>query len=103
MAGDNSPLFLPIEEARTSVLGTYEGASVFANHGQRIVNGYRLMQPASHMFLGWTPGSSGRHFFVRELRDVKISVRLETFGFVEMDVYAAWCGSGPLAESEGRL
>jgi len=91
MAGEGDPLFLQVKEARSSVLEPYAGASAFANHGQRVVNGYRLMQPASDMFLGWTQGPK-RHYFVRQLRDIKISVRVETFGRAEMDVYATWCG-----------
>jgi uncharacterized protein (DUF2252 family) len=92
MAGEGDPLFLQIKEARTSVLEPYAGASLFPNNGQRIVNGYRLMQPASDMFLGWTEGAGGRHFFFRQLRDVKISLRVETFGQAEMEIYATWCG-----------
>jgi uncharacterized protein (DUF2252 family) len=99
-AGEGDPLFLQIKEARTSVLEPYAGASTFANHGQRVVNGYRLMQPASDMFLGWTQGPR-RHYFVRQLRDIKISVRVETFGAAEMRLYATWCGRA-LALSHAR-
>ncbi len=60
MAGEGDPLFLQVKEARASVLEPYAGASVFPNHGQRVVNGYRLMQPASDMFLGWSPGPQAR-------------------------------------------
>ena len=101
MAGEGDPLFLQVKEARASVLEPYAGASVFPNHGQRVVNGYRLMQPASDMFLGWTQGTLGRHFFIRQLRDIKISVRVETFGPTEMDLYAVWCGKA-LALSHAR-
>ncbi len=90
-AGDGDPLFLQVKEARTSVLEPYAGASVFPNHGQRVVNGYRLMQPASDMFLGWSQGPK-RDFFFRQLRDIKISVMVETFGQAEMEMYAEWCG-----------
>jgi uncharacterized protein (DUF2252 family) len=93
MAGEGDPLFLQVKEARRSVLEDYAGASVFHNSGQRIVNGYRLMQPASDMFLGWTTGTlEGHDYFVRQLRDIKISLRVETFGPREMDLYATWCG-----------
>src|SRR5215470_7151683 len=93
LAGEGDPLFLQVKEARRSVLENYAGASVFSNHGQRIVNGYRLMQPASDIFLGWTQGTlHGHHYFVRQLRDIKISIRVETFGAREMDLYATWCG-----------
>jgi len=100
LAGEGDPLFLQVKEARASVLEPYAGASVFPNHGQRIVNGYRLMQPSSDMFLGWSQGPR-RHFFVRQLRDIKISPLVETFGSVEMAFYAGWCGRA-LALSHAR-
>jgi uncharacterized protein (DUF2252 family) len=100
MAGEGDPLFLQVKEARASVLVPFAGKSIFRNHGQRVVNGYRLMQPASDMFLGWTRGPK-RDFFVRQLRDIKISLRVETFGAGEMDIYATWCGQA-LALSHAR-
>jgi uncharacterized protein (DUF2252 family) len=90
-AGDGDPLFLQVKEARASVLEPYAGASVFPNHGQRVVNGYRLMQPASDMFLGWSRGPK-RDFFFRQLRDMKLGPMVETFGRAEMAIYAGWCG-----------
>jgi uncharacterized protein (DUF2252 family) len=101
MAAEGDPLFLQVKEARASVLEPYAGASGFPNHGQRVVNGYRLMQPASDIFLGWTIGNRKRHYFTRQLRDIKISVRVETFGPSEMDLYATWCGRA-LALSHAR-
>jgi hypothetical protein len=55
------------------------------------------------MFLGWTKGRGGqhRHFFLRQLRDIKISIRVETFGVPEMNLYATWCGRA-LALSHAR-
>jgi uncharacterized protein (DUF2252 family) len=100
MAGEDDPLFLQVKEARASVLEPYAGASVFANHGQRIVHGYRLMQPASDMFLGWSRGPK-LDFFFRQLRDMKVSVMVETFGPAEMTIYAEWCGRA-LALSHAR-
>jgi hypothetical protein len=100
LASEGDPLFLQVKEARASVLERYAGASVFSNHGQRVVDGYRLLQPASDMFLGWTWGPK-RDFFIRQLRDIKISVRVETFGAPEMDLYATWCGRA-LALSHAR-
>ena len=99
-AGDDDPLFLQVKEARPSVLERFAGKSPFANHGQRVVNGYRLMQPASDLFLGWSQGPR-RHFFFRQLRDIKISVRVESFGATEMNLYAGWCGRA-LALSHAR-
>ena len=102
LAREGDPLFLQVKEARASVLEPYAGASVFPNHGQRVVNGYRLMQPASDVFLGWTAGPGGRrHYFIRQLRDIKISIRVETFRAAEMDLYATWCGRA-LALSHAR-
>ena len=92
VAGEGDPLFLQVKEARASVLEPYAGASVFPNHGQRVVDGYRLMQPASDVFLGWSQGARGRHYFVRQLRDMKLSVMVETFGPAEMAIYDEWCG-----------
>jgi uncharacterized protein (DUF2252 family) len=99
-AGEGDPLFLQVKEARSSVLEPYAGASVFANHGQRVVHGYRLMQPASDIFLGWSQGPK-RHFFFRQLRDMKISPMVDTFGPAEMDTFAGWCARA-LALSHAR-
>jgi uncharacterized protein (DUF2252 family) len=101
MTGDKEPLILQVKEARASVLEAYAGTSVFANHGQRVVNGHRLMQPASDSFLGWTEGKTGRHFYLRQLRDVKIKPAVETFGPAEMTIFADWCGHS-LALSHAR-
>jgi len=100
MAGEGDPLFLQVKEARASVLEPYAGKSAFANNGQRVVHGYRMMQPASDLFLGWSRGPK-RDFFVRQLRDIKISIRVETFARTEMEIYATWCGRA-LALSHAR-
>src|SRR5262249_10600156 len=100
MAGEGDPLFLQVKEARASVLEPYAGASVFANHGRRVVFGYRLRQPASDMVLCWTQGPK-RHYYIRQLRDIKIVVQVEGFGRAEMDLYAKWCGRA-LALSHAR-
>jgi hypothetical protein len=101
MAGEGDPLFLQVKEARASVLEPFAGASVFPNHGQRVVDGYRRMQPASDIFLGWSQAPNGRHFFVRQLRDLKLGPVVETFGPVEMEIYAGWCARA-LALSHAR-
>jgi hypothetical protein len=101
MADEDDPLFLQVKEARASVLEPYAGASGYPNHGQRVVNGYRILQPSSDMFLGWTADLEGVHYFVRQLRDIKVSIRVETFGASEMDIYATWCGRA-LALSHAR-
>jgi uncharacterized protein (DUF2252 family) len=100
-SSDGDPLILQVKEARASVLEDYAGKSVFANHGERVVNGHRLMQPASDIFLGWLEGRGGRHFYVRQLRDVKIKLPVETFGAPQMMVMAQFCGH-TLALSHAR-
>ena len=77
MAADDDPLFLQVKEARASVLEPYAGKSLHPNHGQRVVVGQRLMQTASDVFLGWTRGKNGRDFYVRQLRDMKMSAIIE--------------------------
>ena len=101
MASENDPLFLQVKEARRSVLESHAGASVYANHGQRVVKGHRLMQSASDIFLGWTQDSSGRHFYVRQLRDVKLKFPIEKFKAAKMSIFADWCG-GTLARAHAR-
>ena len=94
MDGNGESLFLQVKEARASVLERYTDKSEFENEGHRIVNGYRIMQPYSDIFLGWTRGPvhPGRNFFIRQLRDLKVSFRVETFGKMEMEIVARWCG-----------
>ena len=101
MAGAKDPLFLQVKEARPSVLEAYAGPSVYPNHGQRVVKGHRLMQSASDIFLGWTQDSSGRHFYVRQLRDMKLKFRIEQFESAKMVIFAEWCG-GTLARAHAR-
>lgn len=92
MAGDQDPLFLQVKEARPSVLEAYAGKSIYANHGQRVVNGYRLMQSASDIFLGWAKTRLGRHIYVRQLKDMKIGAQTELFTPTFMVEYAGFCG-----------
>ena len=65
------------------------------------MNGHKLMQPASDIFLGWTVGPLGRHLYVRQLRDVKIKFAVETFDTARMILFAECCGSS-LALSHAR-
>jgi uncharacterized protein (DUF2252 family) len=99
---EGDPLILQIKEARASVLENYAGKSVYPNHGERVVNGHRLMQPASDIFLGWTEGGiGGRHYYVRQLRDVKIKLPVETYDKSRMIVFVECCGHS-LALSHAR-
>lgn len=92
MAGNRDPLFLQVKQARPSVLEPYAGKSIYSNHGQRIVTGCQIMQSASDLFLGWTEGREGRHYYVRQLRDMKIKPLVEVFSPSMMRQYAEICG-----------
>jgi uncharacterized protein (DUF2252 family) len=92
MARDQDPLFLQVKEARVSVLEPYLGRTPYSNHGQRVVVGQRLMQSASDIFLGWTKGRRGRHFFIRQLRDMKIKPQVEIWQSEQMLLFAKFCG-----------
>jgi uncharacterized protein (DUF2252 family) len=94
---DADPLFLQVKEASKSVLSGYAGASRYANQGQRVVAGQRLMQAASDIFLGWQRTSAGldgatRDFYVRQLRDWKFSLPIEVMVPRGMKTYAELCG-----------
>jgi uncharacterized protein (DUF2252 family) len=94
MSAGNDPLFLQFKEAVSSVLEPFAGASAYQHHGQRVVMGQRLMQPASDLFLGWGTAekTTGKHFYVRQLRDAKIKPLVETMDRETLDLYAARCG-----------
>jgi uncharacterized protein (DUF2252 family) len=94
-AGD--PLFLQVKEASASVLEPFLSPSGYANHGQRVVEGQRLVQAASDVFLGWVRGpveadAGPRDFYVRQLLDWKTSLRLETVSPEGLALYARACG-----------
>jgi uncharacterized protein (DUF2252 family) len=83
---------LQVKEANASVLEAYAGKSVYSHHGERVVQGQRLMQPASDLFLGWATAPDGRHFYLRQLRDVKLSPPVETYDGKMLSIYAEACG-----------
>jgi uncharacterized protein (DUF2252 family) len=88
---DDDPLFLQVKEARRSVLEPPRAKSRYANQGYRVVEGQRLMQAASDIFLGW---SSTKHhdYYLRQLRDMKASAEVETFKPSTLVGYATLCG-----------
>ena len=92
LAADDDPLFLQIKEARASVLEPYAGKSQYANNGQRVVEGQRLMQAASDIFLGWSRGLNGKDVYVRQLRDMKFSLPLDDIEAKGLANYAGVCG-----------
>jgi uncharacterized protein (DUF2252 family) len=86
------PLFLQVKQASESVVARYFKSPAIKHEGQRVVEGQRLMQAASDPFLGWTKGALGRHFYVRQLRDMKVSASVELMDAPLLGEYAALCG-----------
>ncbi len=87
------PLFMQVKEATRSVLEEHLPRSVYRNHGERVVVGQRTMQAASDIFLGWTHGlDENRHFYWRQLRDMKGSVEVERLVPAGLATYARICG-----------
>lgn len=89
-AGD--PLFLQIKEAGESVLAEYLPKSIYAKQGRRVVEGQRLMQAASDIFLGWSESRSGTHYYWRQLHDMKGSADVEAMDARQLSGYAKLCG-----------
>ena len=102
---ESDPLFLQVKEAEESVLARFAGPSKYSNQGERVVNGQRLMQAASDIFLGWqrVTGLDGktRDFYVRQLRDWKLSVDIAAMIPRGLRLYAELCG-GTLARAHAR-
>jgi len=91
------PLLLQVKEAERSVLSRFVGASKYANQGQRVVAGQRLMQASSDIFLGWQRIEAGldgraRDFYVRQLRDWKFSLDIPDMRPIGMQRYGELCG-----------
>jgi len=87
------PLFLQIKEATASVLEAHLPKSRYGQHGERVVQGQRMMQAASDIYLGWTKGLDvNRHYYWRQLRDMKGSVLVELMTPLGLTFYARTCG-----------
>jgi uncharacterized protein (DUF2252 family) len=101
----DDPLFLQAKEAQASVLEPYAGESGFEHHGRRVVEGQRLMQAASDIFLGWVTATgtdgSPRSFYVRQLWDGKGSADIETMSARQLGAYGSLCGEA-LARAHAR-
>ena len=92
MSDESHPLMLQFKEAERSVLEPYTQKSAYDNQGQRVVIGQRMMQSSSDIFLGWARSKYGYDFYVRELRDTKISVPLDELSAKRVAEYADGCG-----------
>ena len=100
-AGDGSALLLQIKEAQESVLAPFAGRSHYANHGERVVVGQRMLQAATDVFLGWTRTPiDGRHFYIRRLKDSKLA-GIGAQLAAALPFYAALCGR-TLARAHAR-
>jgi uncharacterized protein (DUF2252 family) len=85
-------LVLQIKEATESVLESHLPASRYRLHGRRVVEGQRLMQSASDIFLGWSTSVTGRQYYWRQLKDWKGSVDLDGADKAGLQRYARLCG-----------
>jgi uncharacterized protein (DUF2252 family) len=91
LAEDGDPLFLQVKEARRSVLEAPKGRSRYVHQGARVVDGQRLMQGASDIFLGWAR-TEQHDYYLRQFRDMKVSAEIETFRPATLIGYAKLCG-----------
>jgi uncharacterized protein (DUF2252 family) len=102
---DADPLFLQVKEAERSVLEPHAGKSEYANHGQRVVEGQRLLQAASDILLGWfrahAPDRAERDYYVRQLWDGKLSADIDTMVPENLPIYAEMC-AWTLARAHAR-
>lgn len=94
---DEDPLFLQVKQAVSSVLEPFTGPSQYANHGQRVVEGQRIVQAASDVLLGWHRGAElvgGNDFqyYVRQLWDWKTTADLDRIRERGLDAYSQLCG-----------
>jgi uncharacterized protein (DUF2252 family) len=94
---EDEPLFLQLKEAQESVLAPFAGPSEYKHQGERVVTGQRLTQAAADPFLGWTSGSgtSGtaiKHYYVRQLRDMKGSMSVPLMDPLQLNYYGRLCG-----------
>ena len=99
LIGDRAdePLFLQVKEAQESVLAPYAGPGEYQHQGERVVMGQRLTQATTDPFLGWTTGigTSGttlKHYYVRQLRDMKGSMSVPLMDPLQLDYYGRLCG-----------
>jgi hypothetical protein len=93
---NNDPLFLQFKEAQASVLEPFLGKSQYSQHGERVVQGQRMMQAAPDIMLGWeriiTIDGQRRDFYIRQLWDSKGSLDVELMNPPEFEAYGKICG-----------
>ena len=93
---ESDPLFLQVKQAEESVLEPHVAKSSYPNHGQRVVEGQRLMQGASDIMLGWqritAPDGETRDFYIRQMWDWKLSADIDFMPLDGLRAYAEICG-----------
>jgi uncharacterized protein (DUF2252 family) len=92
MAGPHDHLLLQIKEARASVLEPYAGKSRYANQGDRVVTGQRMLQSASDVFLGWTGDDQGHNYYFRQLRDMRMKIDFDGMTKQDWFEFVRLCG-----------
>jgi uncharacterized protein (DUF2252 family) len=98
----HDPIFLQVKEATASVLEDHLPKSRYRQHGERVVHGQRMMQAASDIYLGWTKGADvNRHYYWRQLRDMKGAAEVELMSPLALTFYARTCGR-TLARAHAR-
>ena len=98
---DGDPLFLQVKEAEASVLEAHLAPSAYEVPGERVVQGQRLIQASGDIFLGWSSGETGHHYYWRQFHDMKGSADVETMNPRRLGAYATVCG-WTLAHSHAR-
>jgi uncharacterized protein (DUF2252 family) len=101
VSGNGETLQLQFKEADASVLEAFNAPSAYANHGERVVRGQRLLQAASDILLGFGVGPSGKDFYVRQLRDAKVKPVLDNLPARNFRRFARTCGE-VLARAHAR-
>jgi len=99
---DDATLLLQLKEAQQSVLAPYTAPSVYANQGQRVVTGQRIMQAMPDIFLGWTQEyGHDQYCYVREMKDARLADISATLADAALPYYATLCGR-TLARAHAR-
>ena len=89
---DDDPLFLQVKEANASVLAPYVDLRLsVVNEGQRVVVGQRATQGSPDIFLGWGE-ADGKHFYVRQLADMKGSASFTEGEKESIGKFIEYCG-----------
>lgn len=92
--GDEDPLFLQVKEALPPAHAPYLPvlSTRVAHEGHRVVRGQRLLQALGDPLLGYTT-IDGRHYFVRQMKNMKASMPIEFLTGEPFEFWAWTCGA----------